>query len=146
MTINEAQERVDKWIKTYGVRYFNELTNMAILSEEVGEVARIIARRYDLIATNRALLARGARDVAFQLGWPIEGEQMAIGSMRDEEPLTADERKVVAVLADNDHLTLDEVATLAGFSLAKAAAALFNLELSNRIHTLPGHSYQLSRR
>lgn len=46
MTINEAQERVDQWIKTYGVRYFNELTNMAILSEEVGEVARIIARRY----------------------------------------------------------------------------------------------------
>lgn len=46
MTINEAQERVDQWIKTYGVRYFNELTNMAVLTEEVGEVARIIARRY----------------------------------------------------------------------------------------------------
>ena len=46
MTIHEAQQRVDQWIKTYGVRYFNELTNMAILSEEVGEVARIIARRY----------------------------------------------------------------------------------------------------
>ena len=46
MTIHEAQERVDKWINTYGVRYFNELTNMAILTEEVGEVARIIARRY----------------------------------------------------------------------------------------------------
>ena len=45
MTINEAQQRVDQWIKTYGVRYFNELTNMAILSEEVGEVARSIARR-----------------------------------------------------------------------------------------------------
>ena len=46
MTIQEAQQRVDQWIKTYGVRYFNELTNMAILSEEVGEVARIISRRY----------------------------------------------------------------------------------------------------
>lgn len=46
MTINEAQQRVDQWIKTYGVRYFNELTNMAILTEEVGEVARIIARCY----------------------------------------------------------------------------------------------------
>jgi len=46
MTINEAQETVDKWINTYGVRYFNELTNMAILTEEVGEVARIIARKY----------------------------------------------------------------------------------------------------
>jgi len=46
ITINEAQEIVDNWIKTVGVRYFNELTNMAILTEEVGEVARIIARTY----------------------------------------------------------------------------------------------------
>src|SRR5687767_3149944 len=46
MTIQEAQQQVDAWIKTTGVRYFNELTNMAMLTEEVGEVARIIARRY----------------------------------------------------------------------------------------------------
>ena len=46
MTILEAQEAVDKWIKDYGVRYFNEMTNMAILTEEVGEVARIMARRF----------------------------------------------------------------------------------------------------
>lgn len=46
MTIKAAQEEVDNWIKTNGVRYFNELTNMAMLTEEVGEVARIIARRY----------------------------------------------------------------------------------------------------
>ena len=46
MTINEAQQKVDEWIKSTGVRYFNELTNMAILTEEVGEVARIIARKY----------------------------------------------------------------------------------------------------
>ena len=46
MTIAEAQKTVDDWIKTHGVRYFNELTNMAMLTEEVGEVARIIARRY----------------------------------------------------------------------------------------------------
>lgn len=46
MTIQEAQRQVDQWITTTGVRYFNELTNMAILTEEVGEVARIIARRY----------------------------------------------------------------------------------------------------
>ena len=46
MTIKEAQQRVDAWIKEYGVRYFNELTNMAILTEEVGEVARIMARTY----------------------------------------------------------------------------------------------------
>ncbi|MAD50161.1 MAG: pyrophosphatase [Flavobacteriales bacterium] len=46
MPIEQLQKQVDEWIKKYGVRYFNELTNMAILSEEVGEVARIIARKY----------------------------------------------------------------------------------------------------
>ena len=46
MTIQEAQEKVDIWIKKYGVRYFNELTNTALLMEEVGELARIVARRY----------------------------------------------------------------------------------------------------
>ncbi len=46
MQISEAQKLVDNWIKDFGVRYFNELTNMAMLTEEVGEVARIIARRY----------------------------------------------------------------------------------------------------
>lgn len=46
MTIKEAQEAVDTWIKTYGVRYFSELTNMACLTEEVGELARVIARTY----------------------------------------------------------------------------------------------------
>lgn len=46
LTIEEAQKSVDQWINTTGVRYFNELTNMAILTEEVGEVARIIARRF----------------------------------------------------------------------------------------------------
>src|SRR5476649_2841317 len=46
LTIKEAQQKVDEWIKTVGVRYFNELTNMALLTEEVGEVARIIAREY----------------------------------------------------------------------------------------------------
>ena len=46
MTIKEAQQTVDQWIKTYGVRYFSELTNMAVLTEEVGELARVIARKY----------------------------------------------------------------------------------------------------
>jgi NTP pyrophosphatase (non-canonical NTP hydrolase) len=46
MTIEQAQQQVEQWIKTIGVRYFNELTNMAMLTEEVGELARIIARRY----------------------------------------------------------------------------------------------------
>ena len=46
MTIHEAQQAVDRWIKEYGVRYFSELTNMTVLTEEVGELARIMARRY----------------------------------------------------------------------------------------------------
>ncbi len=46
MTIQDAQQQVDQWIKTVGVRYFSELTNMAILTEEVGELARIMARKY----------------------------------------------------------------------------------------------------
>ncbi len=46
MTISQAQQTVDEWIKTNGVRYYNELTNMAVLTEEVGEVARIISRKY----------------------------------------------------------------------------------------------------
>ena len=46
ITLNEAQQAVDRWIKEYGVRYFSELTNMAVLTEEVGELARVIARKY----------------------------------------------------------------------------------------------------
>ena len=46
MTLEEAQKTVDEWIKTYGVRYFSELTNMAVLTEEVGDLARILARSY----------------------------------------------------------------------------------------------------
>lgn len=46
MTLEEAQKQVDQWIKTYGVRYFSELTNMAVLTEEVGELARVMARKY----------------------------------------------------------------------------------------------------
>ena len=46
MTLEEAQKEVDSWIKTYGVRYFSELTNMAVLTEEVGELARVMARKY----------------------------------------------------------------------------------------------------
>lgn len=46
MTLDEAQKKVDEWIQTYGVRYFSELTNMACLTEEVGELARVMARKY----------------------------------------------------------------------------------------------------
>jgi NTP pyrophosphatase (non-canonical NTP hydrolase) len=53
MTILNLQQQVDNWIKNYGVRYFNELTNMALLTEEVGEVARIIAREYGEQSTKK---------------------------------------------------------------------------------------------
>lgn len=46
MTLEETQKQVDQWVKTYGVRYFSELTNMAVLTEEVGELARVMARKY----------------------------------------------------------------------------------------------------
>jgi NTP pyrophosphatase (non-canonical NTP hydrolase) len=65
MTIRDAQQRVDSWISQYGVRYFNELTNMAILSEEVGEVARIIARKYGEQSPGTALI--GDADMADEL-------------------------------------------------------------------------------
>jgi len=65
MTLKEAQEAVDSWIHTYGVRYFNELTNMAILTEEVGEVARIIARRFGEQSNGSASV--GAEDLENEL-------------------------------------------------------------------------------
>lgn len=71
MTLQEAQKIVDKWILTYGVRYFSELTNMAILTEEVGEVARIISRRYgeqsEKESDKNANLADELADVLFVL-------------------------------------------------------------------------------
>ena len=68
MTIEQAQKTVDNWIKEYGVRYFNELTNMAILTEEVGEVARIIAREYGEQSSKKSdnkVLADELADVMF---------------------------------------------------------------------------------
>jgi NTP pyrophosphatase (non-canonical NTP hydrolase) len=72
MELQEAQEKVDAWIKSYGVRYFNELTNMAILTEEVGEVARIMARMYGeqspgSATVSKAALADEMADVFFVL-------------------------------------------------------------------------------
>ena len=71
MTLKEAQEKVDQWIKKYGVRYFNELTNTAILMEEVGEVARIMARSYGEQSSKKSdeesSLANELTDVLFVL-------------------------------------------------------------------------------
>ena len=70
MHITELQEQVDVWIKKYGVRYFNELTNMAVLTEEVGEVARVIARKYgeqSFKETDQKELGEELSDVLFVL-------------------------------------------------------------------------------
>jgi len=71
MTLAQAQKTVDSWIKQHGVRYFNELTNMAMLTEEVGEVARIIARRYgeqsEKESDKQKVLADELADVLFVL-------------------------------------------------------------------------------
>lgn len=71
MTIQEAQEAVDKWIKTYGVRYFNELTNMTILTEEVGELARIMARTYGDQSFKKSDLDKNLADEMADVLWVL---------------------------------------------------------------------------
>lgn len=71
MTIREAQDRVDTWISTYGVRYYNELTNMAILTEEVGEVARIISRKYGEQSFKESDLRKDLADELADVLWVL---------------------------------------------------------------------------
>ncbi len=66
MTLQEAQEAVDQWIRTYGVRYFSELTNMAVLTEEVGELARVMSRRYG----DQSFKPGEPTDPADEMAWP----------------------------------------------------------------------------
>ena len=99
----------------------------------------------NLIATNRALLTRGARDIAFQLRWPDAGDQLTIEGIEPEKQLSSEESRVVDCLRDGDRMTLDELAAQTGFSLAKTASILFDLEMESIVHTLPGHTYQLTR-
>ena len=97
----------------------------------------------NLIATNRALLVRNADDIAFQLGWPLVGQQTALDNLQQSPPLSSDEKKIFNTLKVNDHLTLDELAHATGFSLPKTASILFNMEMAKQVRTLPGHLYQL---
>ena len=97
----------------------------------------------NLIATNRALLVRNADDIAFQLGWPLLGQQTMMKEMRETPHLTSDEQKIVNALRNNDPLTLEEITSVTTFSLPKAASLLFNLEMNKIVRTLPGHLYQL---
>ena len=71
MTINEAQEQVDGWIKTVGVRYFSELTNMTILTEEVGELARIMARTYGDQSFKKTDLNKNLADEMADVLWVL---------------------------------------------------------------------------
>ncbi len=71
MTIQEAQNKVDEWIKTYGVRYFSELTNMTILTEEVGELARIMARTYGDQSFKKADLDKNLADEMADIMWVL---------------------------------------------------------------------------
>jgi NTP pyrophosphatase (non-canonical NTP hydrolase) len=71
MTIQEAQQEVDKWIKTIGVRYFSELTNMAILTEEVGELARIMARTYGDQSFKKSDLEKNLGDEMADVLWVL---------------------------------------------------------------------------
>jgi len=71
MTINEAQQQVDAWIKTVGVRYFSELTNMTILTEEVGELARIMARTYGDQSFKRTDLNKNLADEMADVLWVL---------------------------------------------------------------------------
>ena len=67
-------------------------------------------------------------------------------NLDDAKKLSSEEQRIVDQLKDNDILTLEEISTSTGFSLAKTASLLFNLEMDNCIHTLPGHTYQLIRK
>jgi NTP pyrophosphatase (non-canonical NTP hydrolase) len=71
MTIQETQEKIDGWIKTVGVRYFSELTNMAILTEEVGEVARIMARKYGDQSSKESDLKKDLADELADVLWVL---------------------------------------------------------------------------
>lgn len=71
MTISEAQQQVDGWIKTVGVRYFSELTNMAILTEEVGELARIMARTYGDQSFKKTDLKKNLADEMADVLWVL---------------------------------------------------------------------------
>ena len=71
LTINQAQQRVDEWIKTYGVRYFSELTNMVLLTEEVGELARIVARTYGEQSSKESDLNKNLADEMADVLWVL---------------------------------------------------------------------------
>ncbi len=97
----------------------------------------------NLLATNRALLVRNADDIAFQLGWPLLGQQLSLDGMKETPKLSHDEQKIVNHLKTCDCQPLEKIAAAVDFSLPKAASLLFNMEMAKVVRTLPGHLYQL---
>ena len=79
MTIEEAQKKVDGWIRKYGVRYFSELTNMAVLTEEVGEVARIMSRRYGDQSFKKGEDPDALADELADVFWVLYGSMPMLG-------------------------------------------------------------------
>lgn len=99
-----------------------------------------------LIARNRALLVQDVRDIAFQMGWPIEEAPRTDAAKEAEHSLTEAEQQVIALLQEHERMTLDELTSHTGHTLAEMVSILFKIEMLGLVHTLPGHSYQLIRR
>ena len=97
----------------------------------------------NLIATNKALLVRSAADIAYQLGWPMKAENGEQGTQGELFPtLPPAEQKMLELLRKNGNMTIDEIVSLSGLPMPKAASLLFNLEMAKAVHVLPGHLYQ----
>lgn len=93
MTIQEAQQQVDLWIKKYGVRYFNELTNMALLTEEVGELARIMARTYGEQSFKSSDLSKNLSEEIADILWVLICIANQTGVNLEESFLSSIEKK-----------------------------------------------------
>lgn len=96
----------------------------------------------NLIATNKALMARHADDIAYQLGWPLVQQGGKQQELFPTPTLTAEEQQLVELLRKHGQLTLDEIVSLSGLTMPKVAALIFNMEMQKAVRALPGHLYQ----
>ena len=109
MEITKLQHEVDEWIKTIGVRYFNELTNMAMLTEEVGEVARIIARRYGEQSEKESDKTKDLGEVKDLLKTQIERLELEVSKLpENNKPLTGSIRETLKDLMQKELEQLPE--------------------------------------
>ena len=98
----------------------------------------------NLIATNKAILARGAADIAYQLGWPSPTAAKADTQASLFPTLPPAEQRLLELIRKNGNMTLDEIVAISGLPMPKAASLMFNLEMAKAVHVLPGHLYQAS--